>query len=53
MAASDHEAYVFDAVRTPRGRGKQNGSLHAVKPISLVVGLIESCAAATRAWTRR
>jgi acetyl-CoA C-acetyltransferase len=35
------EAYVFEAVRTPRGRGKQNGALHGVKPISLVVGLIE------------
>ncbi|WP_045742190.1 acetyl-CoA C-acetyltransferase [Actinoplanes rectilineatus] len=35
------EAYVYDAVRTPRGRGKKNGSLHAVKPISLVTGLID------------
>jgi len=35
------EAYVFEAVRTPRGRGKQNGALHGVKPISLVVGLID------------
>jgi acetyl-CoA C-acetyltransferase len=34
-------AYVYDAIRTPRGRGKQNGSLHTVKPISLLVGLIE------------
>ncbi|MEU6173567.1 acetyl-CoA C-acetyltransferase [Streptantibioticus parmotrematis] len=34
------EAYVYDAVRTPRGRGKANGSLHATKPIDLVVGLI-------------
>ncbi|WP_281179441.1 beta-ketoacyl synthase N-terminal-like domain-containing protein, partial [Dactylosporangium aurantiacum] len=31
---------MFDAVRTPRGRGKQHGSLHGVKPVSLVVGLI-------------
>lgn len=35
------EAYVYDAVRTPRGRGKANGSLHEVKPVSLVVGLID------------
>ncbi|MEV4514771.1 acetyl-CoA C-acetyltransferase [Dactylosporangium sp. NPDC049525] len=35
------EAFVYDAVRTPRGRGKQNGSLHGVKPVSLVVGLID------------
>ena len=34
------QAYVYDAVRTPRGRGKQNGALHGVKPISLVTGLI-------------
>jgi acetyl-CoA C-acetyltransferase len=34
------EALIFDAIRTPRGRGKANGSLHSVKPIDLVVGLI-------------
>lgn len=34
------EAYIYDAIRTPRGRGKKDGSLHTVKPISLVVGLI-------------
>ena len=26
------EAFVFDAVRTPRGKGKKDGSLHEVKP---------------------
>ncbi|GAB3947384.1 acetyl-CoA C-acetyltransferase [Micromonospora vulcania] len=36
------EAYVFDAVRTPRGRGRDTGALHGVKPISLVVGLIDA-----------
>ncbi|MEU4425849.1 acetyl-CoA C-acetyltransferase [Actinoplanes sp. NPDC024001] len=35
------EAYIYDAVRTPRGRGKKTGSLHGVKPISLVVGLVD------------
>ena len=35
------EALVFDAIRTPRGRGKKTGSLYEVKPISLVVGLID------------
>jgi acetyl-CoA C-acetyltransferase len=34
------EALVFDAIRTPRGKGKANGSLHTTKPIDLVVGLI-------------
>ncbi|MFJ3924743.1 acetyl-CoA C-acetyltransferase [Streptomyces sp. NPDC090022] len=36
------EAYVYDAIRTPRGRGKANGSLHGTKPIDLVVGLIHA-----------
>ena len=34
------EAFVYDAVRTPRGRGKASGALYEIKPISLVVGLI-------------
>jgi acetyl-CoA C-acetyltransferase len=34
------EAYVYDALRTPRGRGKANGALHGTKPIDLVVGLM-------------
>ncbi|MBA3744505.1 acetyl-CoA C-acetyltransferase [Sporichthya sp.] len=36
------EAFVYDAIRTPRGRGKKTGSLHGVKPISLVVGLVDA-----------
>jgi acetyl-CoA C-acetyltransferase len=35
-----NEAFVFDAIRTPRGKGKVNGSLHATKPVDLVVGLM-------------
>ena len=35
------EALVFDAIRTPRGKGKSNGSLHEIKPVDLVVGLID------------
>jgi acetyl-CoA C-acetyltransferase len=38
MAAT--EPLIFDTLRTPRGRGKVNGSLHATKPIDLVVGLM-------------
>ena len=34
------EAYVFDALRTPRGKGKKDGSLHEVKPINLLAGLL-------------
>ena len=34
------EALIFDAIRTPRGKGKCNGSLHGTKPVDLVVGLM-------------
>jgi acetyl-CoA C-acetyltransferase len=34
------EAYVYDAIRTPRGRGKPGGSLYSVKPITLVADLL-------------
>lgn len=34
------EAFIYEAIRTPRGKQK-NGSLHEVKPLNLVVGLIE------------
>ncbi|MFN3440461.1 MAG: acetyl-CoA C-acetyltransferase [Acidovorax sp.] len=34
------EAYVFDALRTPRGKGKKDGTLHEVKPIDLLTGLL-------------
>jgi acetyl-CoA C-acetyltransferase len=34
------EAFIYEAIRTPRGK-QRDGSLHEVKPLSLVVGLIE------------
>src|SRR5918999_4243373 len=34
------EAFVYDHLRTPRGKGKANGSLHDVKPVDLAVGLL-------------
>jgi acetyl-CoA C-acetyltransferase len=34
------EAFVYDAIRTPRGKGKSGGGLYTVKPIDLVTGLI-------------
>ena len=36
------EAFVFDAVRTPRGKGKKDGSLHEVKPVDLLAGTLEA-----------
>jgi acetyl-CoA C-acetyltransferase len=35
------EAYLYDATRTPRGKGKKDGSLHTIKPISLLAGLMQ------------
>ncbi|WP_296254764.1 MULTISPECIES: acetyl-CoA C-acetyltransferase [unclassified Pseudomonas] len=34
------EAFIFDALRTPRGKGKAGGALHSVKPVDLVAGLL-------------
>ena len=36
------QAFVFDAIRTPRGRGKSSGALHEVKPVALLTGLMRS-----------
>jgi acetyl-CoA C-acetyltransferase len=35
------EAFLYESLRTPRGKGKPTGALHGVKPISLVTGLIK------------
>jgi acetyl-CoA C-acetyltransferase len=35
------EAYIFDAIRTPRGKGKASGSLYEVTPIDLVAALMD------------
>ncbi|MAR91350.1 MAG: acetyl-CoA acetyltransferase [Pseudomonadales bacterium] len=39
------EAYIYDAVRTPRAKGKPGGPLYEVKPIDLVVNLLDALAA--------
>ncbi|MCS7297939.1 MAG: acetyl-CoA C-acetyltransferase [Bacteroidia bacterium] len=36
------EVYIYDAVRTPRGRGKKEGKLHRVRPVELVRQLIQA-----------
>src|SRR3954465_5837005 len=35
------EAFVYEAIRTPRGKGKRDGALHEVKPISLLTGILK------------
>ncbi len=34
------EAFIYEAIRTPRGKGK-NGALNEVKPLNLITGLID------------
>jgi acetyl-CoA C-acetyltransferase len=34
------EAFIYDAVRTPRGKGKKDGSLYEVKPVNLLAGVL-------------
>ncbi|WP_421547552.1 acetyl-CoA C-acetyltransferase [Pseudomonas sp. QD4] len=34
------EALIFDALRTPRGKGKADGALYSVKPVNLLAGLL-------------
>ena len=36
-----NEAFIYDAIRTPRGKGKKDGSLHAIKPVSLLANLLQ------------
>jgi acetyl-CoA C-acetyltransferase len=35
------EAYIYDAVRTPRGRGKKDGALHEITALSLAAQVLE------------
>jgi len=35
-----NEAFVYDTVRTPRGKGKSDGSLYEVKPVNLLAGVL-------------
>ncbi|SFV08789.1 acetyl-CoA C-acetyltransferase [Pseudomonas sp. OV546] len=38
------QALIFDAIRTPRGKGKSDGALHSVKPVNLVACLLTALA---------
>ncbi|MBI3286240.1 MAG: acetyl-CoA C-acetyltransferase [Burkholderiales bacterium] len=46
-------AFVYEAIRTPRGKGKKDGSLHEVKPIRLLSGLLRDLAQRTQLDTSR
>jgi acetyl-CoA C-acetyltransferase len=36
------EAFLYDAVRSPRGRGKSSGSLHTIKPVDLAANTLST-----------
>ena len=36
------DAYIYDAVRTPRGKGRKDGSLHEVTPVRLAVTALQA-----------
>ena len=42
------EAYIYDAVRTPRGKGKKDGSLHQATPVWLLRTLLQALQARNR-----
>ncbi|POA33536.1 MULTISPECIES: acetyl-CoA C-acetyltransferase [unclassified Pseudomonas] len=46
------QALIFDALRTPRGRGKADGALHSVKPVNLLAGLLGALQQRTQLDTR-
>ncbi|MFT6773215.1 MAG: acetyl-CoA C-acetyltransferase [Paracoccaceae bacterium] len=39
------EAYIFDAVRTPRGKGRKDGALHEVTAVALSARVLDELAA--------
>ncbi|NWE13320.1 acetyl-CoA C-acetyltransferase [Pseudomonas yamanorum] len=47
------QALIFDAIRTPRGKGKADGALHSVKPVNLVAGLLTALQQRTGVDTRQ
>jgi acetyl-CoA C-acetyltransferase len=47
------EAFIFDALRTPRGRGKPDGALYSVKPVNLLAGLLREMQSRHRLDTRQ
>ena len=37
-----NQAYIFDSVRTPRGRGKKDGKLHSTRPVMLAKTVLQA-----------
>lgn len=36
------DAYIYDAVRTPRGKGRPNGALHTITPVNLAAQMLSA-----------
>lgn len=47
------DAFIYDAVRTPRGKGKKDGSLHQMPPIQLLKNLYDALQSRNRLDTSR
>ncbi|TDF39237.1 acetyl-CoA C-acetyltransferase [Alteromonadaceae bacterium M269] len=47
------EAFIFDAIRTPRGIGKAKGALHEVKPVTLLADLLNNLKDRNQLETKR
>ncbi|MDX1589510.1 MAG: acetyl-CoA C-acetyltransferase [Oleiphilaceae bacterium] len=43
-----NEAYIFDAVRSPRGRGKKDGALYEIKPVDLLGSMFRALQSRTQ-----
>lgn len=37
-----HDAFIFDAIRSPRGKGRSDGSLHEVTPVKLSADMLNA-----------
>jgi len=46
-------AYIYDAIRTPRGKGKADGGLYEVKPVSLLSRQLQTLAERNQLDTNR
>ena len=42
-----HDAYIYDTTRTPRGKGKKDGSLHEVSAVRLSAEVLNKLQART------
>ena len=47
------DAYIYDAVRTPRGKGRKDGSLHEVTPVRLAVTALQALQRRATSSTRK